>query len=173
MKEDIINLSVRATPVLLGLFERAKIIRPINRNALFQEAVEYTLLNTETDWQSLAKAAMFEYNIRSSEPGPDLIQLRVAKTQWDAIIGSINKAFTPTLKRIYASYSIKLVMINYIRYLEQLNAKETRKEPPLPETNELGAPEIAYLIAKIIVENSPALDDIKTIIKKYKQGDYQ
>lgn len=172
MKDEFfVNLSVRGTPALLGLFARARIFQPINRNALFQEAVEYAL-KAETDWQFLANAALLEYNIRSSEPGPELVQLRLARKKWETILSNINSAFKPDLKRVYASYAIKLVLVNYIIFLEKLNAEKTRKEYLISEIKEIDAPELSLLLTKMILENSAALNDIRAIMIKYKRGDY-
>lgn len=177
-KEDFVNLSVRGTPAILSLFAMARVYQPINRNALFQEAVEYAI-KTQADWPFLVKMASSEYNIGSAETGPDFVQLRLPRGQWEAILSSIKSAFKPNLKRVYTSYIIKLVLINYNKHLAELNeVGETRTEEyPSPERKEirspeLSAPEMSSLLTSMILENSKALIEIEKIMIKYKKGDY-
>lgn len=165
IEDEYVTLSLRGTPALLGLFDRARKLKPINRNALFQEGVEVAL-TAETDWQFVAKTALdYKINMRNTASCPEFVQLRVKKDKWDEITNQINRELKD-LKRLHSSYSVKLVLANFINYLEKLDVEENDKETPI------SAPEMAAILTSMVLEGSPALIEIEKIMRKYRNGEY-
>lgn len=131
------NLSLRANPQILGLFSEIRKYQPLNRVVSFEQAMDIALDKT-IDWAKLSKVNV-NYSIGDSQ-SPDFIQLRTDEQKWEDVLNAIKGSFTPPLKRTTAPYVVKLVLINYLNYLESIQenaetqvaeenySKESKKE---------------------------------------------
>lgn len=121
-----VTLSMRATAQLLGLFQKAREYQPsANRIESFNQALDKALLSTAIDWKCLSRA-----NITYASNGstPEFIQLKVNSQQWNDIVTKIKESFNPPLKRTTTPYIVKLVMLNYINYLLDVQCNENTDE---------------------------------------------
>lgn len=169
--ENAVNLSLRTNPQLLGLLEEGQEYQPtINRIDFFNQAIEKSLSDC-VDWKRLSKD-IINYPNRGSI-GPEYIQLRVDKKQWDDVVNEIKESFSPPLKRVKASYAVKLILYHYISFLSSIQTDKHTDEIDIKvsEIEEMNfeLPEIVKSLAEILIqEDCPEKMEIYKIITKWR-----
>ena len=152
------NLSLRSNPQILGLFSEIRKFQPsANRLESFNQALDIAL-NETVDWKKLSKVNV-NYSIDESQ-APEFIQLRTEEVKWVDILEKVKMSFTPPLKRTTAPDVLKLVLINYLNYLESIQENkedicETLTEKLVDENlhfEKLSVDEKLNLIYKKLVE---------------------
>lgn len=170
MEEQIITLSIRNTSAIWSLFSRAQFHQAsLNRNELFREAVQHAISIPKTDWKHLAANGSSELlpNADSMKDCPIFLQFRVPRLEWEELLTQITGAFNPTLKRVKTAWVIKLTMLNFVLYLDEVNKTEAAEEKATKE-EDISPPEMAAILTSMILGDSELLAPIKKIMLEYK-----
>lgn len=123
-----ISLTLRTNHQLLGLFFKIHEYQPNNRVEIFNRAVGVAL-NKQVDWNKLSKTNANYAEAITSSSTPAFIQLRVNKENFDHIVNEIKNAFNPPLIRTTTPFVVKLILINYMNYLESIQDNTELTEP--------------------------------------------
>ncbi len=112
------TLSLRTNQQILGLFSKIQEYQPsINRIESFQKAVDIAL-GEKVDWAKHSKTAI-RYLVNDTSAA-EFIQLRVDQHKWEKIVDQVEESFAPRLSRTTIPYVVKLVLLNYVKYLEAM-----------------------------------------------------
>lgn len=178
MNDNTTVLSLRPNQNILALFSIAEKHQPLmSRSEILSNAIEYALA-APVEWKAFSESSSknsYEPNQNGSH-SPMFIQIRVNSQNWKTVTNQIKNAFNPPLKRTTTPYILRLVLENFVRYLQKLNKAapdivENSENPPSGySTDDL---EIIIKVAKIISLNresdKPILDAIKIILEKWSE----
>lgn len=170
------NLSIRKNLQLMGLFSKAHQYQPLsNRVDIFNDAVDLCISNT-VDYPKLAQIRV-DYPV-DGDSIPDFIQLRTDKNKWDTLVDEIQNAFNPPLVKITAPYVVKLVLLNFVIYQENIIKNATVVDEAdcihsIPSDkdsdDEISLPEMASILVEMGLNNDKALKEIKRIMVNWRK----
>lgn len=115
-------LSIRPNGQIFALYKKIQEHQEWgNRNEITKEAIKYAF-GSKNDWKAIAKYKIVSET--NDDSIPNFIQIRVDEEQYIAVREQIFNAFPCNKNVPPAPYVIKLVLINYLLYLETLEELE-------------------------------------------------
>ena len=118
-------ISVRKNNQIFSLFIKIQEYQPsLNRTEIIELAIEKALGDFKVEnWKSLGKVNIGKYSV-SNDKFPEFIQLRVDEEDYQKIREEIKRDYCLD-KMSPAPFVIKLLLINYLLYLEKIGMTES------------------------------------------------
>lgn len=150
-------------------------LQPLSsRVDVFSAAVDYSL-TTFVDYKKIADTKS-PFPVVEQISVPDFIQLHVDEDKWAEIVCQIRNSFTPPLRRVTAPYAVKLVLLNYLLFLDSSSKKScitpnlNLQDSVTTFEDEISLPEMAKVLFQMMLtdKNCYELQEIQKILTKWR-----
>lgn len=122
------DISLRPTKVILSLFEQIRKLDNVpntDRNSIVARSITVALENKNINWQLVATMSIEEDFIGNI---PNHVVLKVEEENFNVINEQIKNAFNK--EKITIPYTLKLLLVNYLAFLNQPNIAEIQASIP-------------------------------------------